>query len=407
MLRQHGHVNTPAPRLVNGPFLAVTGAALVFFVYIGILVVTVPRFVEEELGAGEFGIGLTIASFAIAAILIRPMLGQFGDRFGRRRLMMVGAVLAALGGALSGFSPNLPALLALRGVTGIGEAAMFVGAATLVADLSPPHRRAEAASYFSVAVFVGLGVGPVLGEWMLAEDRYVLTFLVAGAIALAAAALVVAVPVHIDRRVQPGTAVRRVFFHHAAVLPGVVLASGVAAFSVFSAFLPDHARTVGLGGAGGLFLVYSLVCLVLRLAGARWIERLGAGRSVTIALSCVAAASMLLAGVPSVWALWTAAVVVGVGMAFLYPSLMALVVNNVDESQRATALSSFTMFFELGSVVGGLALGGLGEVFGKRAGFLGGVAICAVGLVVLWTRVADPRVPVPQADLQYVPVAGD
>jgi MFS family permease len=407
VLRQHGAVTPPAPRLVNGPFLAVTGAALVFFVYIGILVVTVPRFVEEELGAGEFGIGLTIASFAIAAILIRPLLGQFGDRYGRRRLMMMGAVLAAVAGALSGFSPNLAALLVLRGAMGIGEAAMFVGAATLVADLSPPHRRAEAASYFSVAVFGGLGVGPVFGEWLLADDRYVLTFLVAGAIALVAAVLVLRVPAHIDRRVEPGTAVRRVFFHHAAVLPGIVLASGVAAFSVFSAFLPDHARTVGLGGAGGLFLVYSLVCLVLRLVGARWVEQLGAGRSVTIALACVAAASMLLAAVPAVWALWTAAVVVGVGMAFLYPSLMALVVNRVDESQRATALSSFTMFFELGSVVGGLALGGLGEVFGKRAGFLGGVAICVAGLVVLWTRVADPREPVPQSDLRYVPVAGD
>jgi MFS family permease len=149
------------------------------------------------------------------------------------------------------------------------------------------------------------------------------------------------------------------------------------------------------------------VCLVLRLVGARWIERLGAGRSVTIALASVALASLLLAAVPAAWALWTSAAVVGVGMAFLYPSLMALVVNSVDESQRATALSSFTMFFELGSVVGGLALGGLGELFGKRAGFLGGVVLCLAGLVVLWQRVADPREPVVQPEFRYVPVAGD
>jgi MFS family permease len=404
---QHGRVTTPAPRLVSGPFLAVTGAALLFFVYIGILVVTVPRFVEDELGAGEFGIGLTIASFAIAAILIRPLLGQFGDRYGRRRLMMVGAVLAAAAGALSGFAPNLAALLVLRGAMGIGEAAMFVGAATLVADLSPPHRRAEAASYFSVAVFGGLGIGPVLGERLLVDDQFTSAFLVAGAIALVAAVLVLFVPASIDRRAERDVVVRRVFFHKAAVLPGVVLASGVAAFSVISAFLPDHARTVGLSGAGGFFLVYSLVCLVLRLVGARWIERLGAGRSVTIALASVALASLLLAAVPAAWALWTSAAVVGVGMAFLYPSLMALVVNSVDESQRATALSSFTMFFELGSVVGGLALGGLGELFGKRAGFLGGVVLCLAGLVVLWQRVADPRDPVVQPELRYVPVAGD
>jgi len=42
---------------------------------------------------------------------------------------------------------------------GLGEAALFVAAATLIADLSPPHRRAEAASYFSVAVYGGIGLG--------------------------------------------------------------------------------------------------------------------------------------------------------------------------------------------------------------------------------------------------------
>ena len=77
-------------------------------------------------------------------------------------------------------------------------------------------------------------------------------------------------------------------------------------------------------------------------------------------------------------------------MAFNYPSLMAIVVNRVDERERVAALSSFTMFFELGSVVGGLALGGVGEMFGKRTGFAGGIVCCAVGLVVLWTRVVVP-----------------
>jgi putative Mn2+ efflux pump MntP len=58
------------------------------------------------------------------------------------------------------------------------------------------------------------------------------------------------------------------------------------------------------------------------------------------------------------------------------------------------------MFFELGSVVGGLALGGVGEMFGKRTGFAAGIVCCAVGLVVLWTKVAVPpqhvEIDVPQ-----------
>ena len=59
--------------LLTRPFLVVTASALVFFVYIGMLIPIVPLFIEGPLGAGEFGIGVTVAVFAIAAILARQM----------------------------------------------------------------------------------------------------------------------------------------------------------------------------------------------------------------------------------------------------------------------------------------------------------------------------------------------
>jgi predicted MFS family arabinose efflux permease len=76
-------------------------------------------------------------------------------------------------------------------------------------------------------------------------------------------------------------------------------------------------------------------------------------------------------------------------MAFLYPSLMANVVNRVNDGERASALSTFTMFFELGSVVGGVVLGAVGQLFDKRAGFFGGAVIAALGLVALWRTIVD------------------
>lgn len=395
-------------RLVTMPFLAVTSAALVFFVYIGLLVAVVPRFVEDSLGAGEFGVGLTLAAFATAAILARPAIGWAGDRYGRRRLMMTGALVAAIAGGSAGFADSLWQLLILRGLTGVGEAAMFVGAATTIADLAPPNRRAEAASYFSVAVFGGIGIGPVLGEWLLADDRYVLTFSVAGLIAVLAALLVLAVPRHLDQRAAPGVRVKRRFLHPAALWPGIVLGSGIAGFAVFAAFIPEHSRDLGLSGAGGLFLTYSMVCLVLRIVGARIPEKIGPGPSGTIALGLLATALIVVATVPEAWGLWTAAVVFGVGMAFLYPSLMAIVVDAVDEHQRAAAISSFTMFFEVGTVTGGVLLGLVGELFGKRAGFAGGAVFCLVGLVVLWTRVVErPRPVALESPDRLIPVAGD
>lgn len=389
-------VTTSAPiqddraRLISGPFISVTITAFVFFFYIGIMLVTVPRFIEDELGAGEFGVGLAVATFAAAAVVARPFLGRLIERFGRRALMMAGALVAAAAGALLGLSTELWHVLLLRSFMGLGEAALFVGAATLVADLSPPNRRAEAASYFSVAVYGGIGLGPTIGEWVLGDDRYTLTFLVASGFSALAAVTVLGVPKRVDRASVPASSDEKPpLFHRAALWPGLVLASGIAAFSVFAAFLPDYARTVGLAGSAGLFLVYSAVSLSLRLFGAKLPERVGELRMVTVALTSLAVGLTLIAAVPEPWALWVGAAVVGLGMAFLYPSLMANVVNRVGDGERASALSSFTMFFEIGSVVGGVLLGALGQAFTKRAGFLGGAVIALLGLIALWQNLTD------------------
>ena len=405
------------PRLVTRPFLIVTATALAFFVYIGMLIPIVPLFIEGPLAAGEFGIGLTIAVFAVAAIAARPVLGRLADRYGRRVLMIGGATIAGLSGIASSQVTEFWQLLGLRGLTGVGEAAVFVGAATLIADLSPRDRRAEGASYFSVAVFGGIGVGPIIGEALLDDTNFERAFVVAGMFALVAAAIALFAPARVESDTDDGgesaaDGGRRRLIHPAAVMPGLVLAAGVAAFSTFGAFVPDYAREVGLATSGGLFAVYALVSVLVRIFGATWPERLGPRRAVTIALGNLLIGLLVLATVPLVPALWIAAVFVGVGMAFNYPSLLALTVNRASDRDRAWAVSSFTMFFEVGSVAGGLAIGAFAEVVGKQLGFLGGVLFCVIGLYLLRFRLvpvgapdAGPTSPHP-ADV-YVPVAGD
>jgi MFS family permease len=405
-------------RLLTRPFLVVTGCALVFFVYIGMLIPIVPLFIEGPLRRGEFGIGLTIAVFAGAAIVARPALGRLADRYGRRVLLVGGAMVAGLAGLASSQITEFWQLLALRGVMGIGEAAVFVGAATLIADLSPAHRRAEGASYFSVAVFGGIGLGPIIGELVLDDTRFEQAFLVAGAFAMVAAVLALFAPARVESQAvvddiiasaAPETGRRRIM-HPAALMPGIVLAAGVAAFSTFGAFIPEYARDVGLATSGGLFAAYSVTSLVVRIFGATLPERLGPRRAVTIALGSLAIGLLILAVVPTVPALWVSSVFVGFGIAFNYPSLLALTVNRASDGDRAWAISSFTMFFEVGSVFGGLVIGSFAQIVGKQIGFYGGVACCIVGLFLLRFKLVpagSPDAGPTAVRSAYAPVAGD
>jgi MFS family permease len=180
--------------LVTAPFVIVTASTLAFFVFVGIAVSVMPRFIENELGGDGLAIGLNLAVFSIAAIAARPVIAFIGDRFGRRTLMIGGSLLAAAAVACTAFVSSIPVLLPLRAISGVGEAALFVGAATLIADLSPADRRAEGASYFSLAVFGGLGLGPVIGEVVLGDGRYGAVFVVAALACVLAAAIALAAP---------------------------------------------------------------------------------------------------------------------------------------------------------------------------------------------------------------------
>ena len=65
--------------------------------------------------------------------------------------------------AATALATTIPFVIGTRIIAGLGEAAVFVGLATAIQDLSPDDRRAEAASYFSLTIYGSLALGPPLG----------------------------------------------------------------------------------------------------------------------------------------------------------------------------------------------------------------------------------------------------
>ena len=85
-------------------------------------------------------------------------------------------------------------------------------------------------------------------------------------------------------------------------------------------------------------------------------------RAVTIALRRADSPGLaVLAFVPTIAGVFGAAVLLAVGMSFQYPSLMTMALNGAPEAERTRVLSSFTMFFDVGTIVGALVLGVVAE----------------------------------------------
>jgi MFS family permease len=165
--------------------VAVTLASLAYFTGDGVLVPAVPRYVQGPLAAGDVAVGLVVGAFSLSAFFLRPWVGGLGDRWGRRPLMVLGAGLFTVSVLGYGTASSPEALAGLRLLTGAGEACFFVGALTTVADLAPAQRRGEAMSLASLALYVGIGVGPLQGEVAIERSG----FGAAWALALSAAGL--------------------------------------------------------------------------------------------------------------------------------------------------------------------------------------------------------------------------
>jgi MFS family permease len=365
----------PAERMVTGRFVIVTMATFAYFLALGSLLPTLPKYVEDELGGNGVAVGLVVGSFAVSAALVRPWAGRFGDRYGRRVLLSGGALLVGLTTLAYTQVDAVAGLVALRLLTGIGEAAVFVGAATATQDMAPAHRRGEAASYFSVALYSGLALGPALGEHLADTSGYHRVWLVAGASCLVAAVLGLGTP-HTPVHDAPRPTS---LLHPAALGPGLVLMLGLIPFTGFAAFLAVYGPDIGLHDTGPVFFAYAGMILAIRLFGAKLPDRLGWQRASTIALGAVAFGGLVVAVWASVAAVWLAAVALGLGMSLLYPALFSAALEGVPDHERSQAVGTFSLFFDLAQGVGAPLLGVVVALSSERGAFAVSALVAGAG----------------------------
>lgn len=376
-------------RLLSPTFAVIVASATAYFIAVTMLLPVLPRYVSDELNGDGFQVGLAVGAFAVSAALVRPFVGRLGDRVGRRPLAVAGGVIACVSIAAYGIVPSLAALVFFRLVTGLGEAAFFVGAATAAQDLSPPNRRGEAASFFSVSIYSGLAVGPFIGETIYRSGGAGRVWLVAAALAGIGAVTALWIPASLGRRVGPeivDDGPRR-FLHPAALMPGTILLLGLIGFAGFTAFLALHLEGLGIDNAGPFFFVYGVAVLAVRILGARVPDRLGAIRTATISLSCIAVGMVIIATVSATVAIYAATVIFSLGMGLLFPALFSLAVDRAPDHQRSHAVATFSLFFDLSQGIGAPLLGIFVVVSGtNRAAFVAGAAIALAGLVMARIR---------------------
>ncbi|MEK9580954.1 MAG: MFS transporter [Acidimicrobiaceae bacterium] len=378
---------TIRPTLLTPRFVALVSGVTLYFLGLNMTLSVLPLFVEGELGGTDAQVGIAVSSFGLAAACIRPIIGPLGDRHGRQRLIVSGAIVAGLATIATATATSLGMVIAFRALAGLGEAAVFVGAASAAQDLATDERRGEAASYFSLAIYSSLFLGPPLGEWISENFGTDTAWVLAGGLAVVAASTGIVAPGAPAE--PPPKPERRVLLHRAALRPGAVLFLGLLGYTGFLAFAALHAEEVGIANTGTVFTVFALVIIFLRIFAAKLPDQLGPIRTSRISLSCGAIGLAVLAVWTEPVGVYVGAAILAVAQSFLFPALFALVVDDAPDAERSHAISTLSMFFDLAFGLGGPVIGLVSDTFDRSTAFAVSAGIATFALAMCGRILGD------------------
>ena len=134
---------------------------------ITILHIAIPTLTRElEPSAGQTLWILDAYGFLLAGLLI--VMGNIGDRIGRRRLLMIGAVVFGGASAVAAFSPTPEVLIAARALMGVGGATLMPSTLSLIRNMfTDPTERTKAIGIWTASLSAGIALGPIVGGLLL------------------------------------------------------------------------------------------------------------------------------------------------------------------------------------------------------------------------------------------------
>ena len=339
------------------PAIALALTMFVEAVGYGLVAPTLP-FLARTAGAGEAQIGFLVGLYAAVGLLVGIPFSTLASRYGRRVLVLIG--LGCLTVASLGFvvAPTYVWLVVARFAQGLGATAIWVGALTIAADLTPDDSMGRSLSWITGSWSLGFVVGPALGGIGSVRFPFLVYALLSGA------AFVVGL-FALPETGRPGVRTSLAGILRVLKYPEV-LASAAATFALsffygaFEAFMPLLADELGVKriGIGLLFTVAGLPSIFLPRLTGHVADRIGDTRLIIGGLVYAAAFNALFLPLVGAMPLWAVFFLAGLVEVLIYVPAVALLNRGMDRDERIYATGSHSYAFSAGFFLGPLA-GGL------------------------------------------------
>src|SRR5918998_5070343 len=142
--------------------------------------------VQTDLEVSARGVQWVFGAFALVLAAFLLVGGSFGDRYGRRRVFVLGAAIFAVASVWCALAPGPGQLVVARAVQGAGGALLVPASLAIVGASFDGKRKVKAIGAWGALSGTAMAVGPVLGGWLVEDASGRTAFLIAPAMAVAA-----------------------------------------------------------------------------------------------------------------------------------------------------------------------------------------------------------------------------
>ncbi|MGK7949022.1 MAG: MFS transporter [Xenococcaceae cyanobacterium] len=371
-------------------------AGLLFWFSITSLLPVLPLYIQSVGGTKE-QIGLVMGCFAIGLLLSRTFLGQTADRQGRKIVILIGTVVVGTAPLGYLFANSIAALMFIRAFHGISIAAFTTGYSALVVDLAPAKQRGELIGYMSLAIPIGMAIGPAVGGYLQEYFGYSILFAIASVAGWLAWVCALQIQeeskdnLALDRENQEFVPTRNfweLMINPALSVPALILLMVGLLFGSLVAFLPLYVEELAVGessldfNAGLFYAIAAIASFLSRAFVGKASDNFGRGLFITGSLVCYGSSMILLANATTSSTLIMAALLEGAGGGIFIPMSIALLSDRSYHNERGKVYSICIGGFDLGVASAGVIFGYLSARLGYSTIFLVTGQLAFLGLII-------------------------